>query len=137
MRACSHVTLTSPDVPRQLAFLQAAFGLSPKFANEEFGEVVLASGFRIAVFRVVGKTRDFFREDGERGTVALGVTVDDVDAAFARIEPLVASHGARVSGPPKDHPWGERSFLLVDPDGNRWEVTRTPGGSSDGMLVDH
>ncbi len=137
MRACSHVTLTSSDVPRQLAFLRAAFGLAPKFANDEFGEVVLASGFRIAVFRVVGKTREFFREDGERGTVALGVTVDDVDAAYARIEPLLESHGARVGGPPKDHPWGERSFLLVDPDGNRWEVTRTPDGSSDGMLVDH
>jgi uncharacterized glyoxalase superfamily protein PhnB len=30
-------------------------------------------------------------------------------------------------------PWGERSFLLTDPDGNRWEITQSP--SADGMLV--
>ena len=137
MRACSHVTITSPDVPRQLAFLGEAFGLTPKFANDEFGEFVLASGFRVAVFKVVGMVADHFREDGERGTLALGVTVDDVDATFARLEPLLEPRGARVSGPPKDHPWGERSFLLVDPDGNRWEITQTPPSSSDGMLVDH
>ena len=137
MRACSHVTLTSPDVPRQLAFLGEAFGLEPKFANDEFGEFVLASGFRVAVFKVVGKTKEFFREDGERGTVALGMTVDDVDAAYQRLLPLLEARGARVSGPPKDHPWGERSFLLVDPDGNRWEITRTPPSSTTGMLVDH
>lgn len=137
MRACSHATLTSPDVPRQLAFLGEAFGLTPKFANDEFGEFVLASGFRLAVFKVVGKTKEFFRADGERGTVALGVTVDDVDATFARIEPNLERWGARVSAPPKDHPWGERSFLLVDPDGNRWEVTQLPAGSTGGMLVDH
>lgn len=32
------------------------------------------------------------------------------------------------------HPWGEKSFLLTDTDGNRWEIVQTP--ASDGMLVD-
>jgi uncharacterized glyoxalase superfamily protein PhnB len=39
-----------------------------------------------------------------------------------------------ISGPPKDHPWGERSFLLTDPDGNRWEITQSP--SDNGMLTE-
>lgn len=131
---CSHLTLTSQDVPRAMRFFEAAFGLAPKFENAEFGEFVLPSGFRIAIFRVLGKTKEFFRADGERGTLAIGVTVADVDAAWRRIEPLLEVHGARASGPPKDHPWGERSFLLVDPDGNRFEVAQSP--TPDGRLVD-
>lgn len=131
---CSHLTLTSNDVPRAMRFFEAAFGLRPKYENAEFGEFVLESGFRIAIFAVLGKTKEYFRADGERGTLAIGVTVADVDAAWRRIEPLLASTGARASGPPKDHPWGERSFLLIDPDGNRFEITQSP--TRGGMLVD-
>jgi predicted enzyme related to lactoylglutathione lyase len=133
--ACSHVTLTSNDVRRAFRFLEAAFGLQPKFLNDEFGEVVLASGFRLAIFKVLGRTQEYFDASGNRGTLALGMTVADVDAAYRRIEPLLTEFQARVSGPPKDHPWGERSFLLIDPDGNRFEITRSP--SPRGMLVDH
>ena len=133
LKACSHVTLASNDVPRMLNFLRDAFGLEPVFENEEFGEVVLASGFRLAVFKVVGKTREFFDAAGSRGAVALGMTVEDVDAVHARLLPLLERYGAAVSGPPKDHPWGERSFLLIDPDGNRFEIARSP--SPGGMLV--
>ncbi len=131
---CSHLTMTSKDVPRMLRFLELAFGVAPKYANAEFGEVVLKSGFRIAVFAVLGKTALYFNADGERGTLAIGVTVQDVDAAYARIAPLLGDFASRVSGPPKEHPWGEKSFLLIDPDGNRWEITQSP--SKNGMLVD-
>ena len=37
------------------------------------------------------------------------------------------------AGAPKEHPWGEKSFLLIDPDGNKWEITESPTES--GMLV--
>ncbi len=37
-----------------------------------------------------------------------------------------------LASKPKDHPWGFRSFLLVDPDLNRWEITQSP--SEKGML---
>ena len=131
---CSHLTLTSNDVPRMLRFFEQAFGVPPKYQNDDFGEVVLASGFRIAVFRVIWKTALYFDADGNRGTLAIGVTVKDVDAAYARIEPLLTASGARASGAPKEHPWGEKSVLLIDPDGNRWEITQSP--SATGMLVD-
>ena len=71
-----------------------------------------------------------FSTSTERNTASIGVTVQDVDAVFATVTKL---ESCTVSGPPKDHPWGERSFLLTDPDGNRWEVTQTP--SADGMLL--
>lgn len=132
--ACSHVLLTTRDVPRMLAFLEHCFGLKPVFANDAFGECVTSSGFRIAVFTVVGRVAEHFTADAGRGTVALGVTVADVDAFFADIEPRLAAHGARTAGPPKEHPWGEKSFLLFDPDGNRWEIAQSP--TPHGGLVD-
>jgi uncharacterized glyoxalase superfamily protein PhnB len=127
--ACSHLVLASSDVPRITRYFSEAFGVAPHFANDMFAEFVLPSAFRIAFFTPTGPTARTFSTSAERGTASLGVTVADVDAVYARVANLESSG---VSGPPKDHPWGERSFLLTDPDGNRWEITQTPG--ADGML---
>jgi uncharacterized glyoxalase superfamily protein PhnB len=59
--------------------------------------------------------------------------VSDVEATYRTLAGMTGA-GIALSGPPKDHPWGEKSFLLTDPDGNRWEITQAP--SDDGMLVD-
>ncbi len=134
MIACSHALFASEDVPRLLRFVEEAFGLLPRFRNDEFGEFVLPSGFRFAFFRPAGAAAQHFSSASDRRGMALGVTVADVDAAYARIAPRLAALGASASGPPKEHPWGEKSFLLVDPDGNRWEVAQSPSPS--GMLVD-
>lgn len=127
--ACSHLVLSSADVPRITAFFGSAFGIEPHFANEMFAEFVLPSGFRVAFFTPVGPTARTFSTSATRDTGSIGITVTDVDTTHALVTRLGNCH---VSGPPKDHPWGERSFLLTDPDGNRWEVTQTP--SPDGML---
>jgi uncharacterized glyoxalase superfamily protein PhnB len=60
--------------------------------------------------------------------------VDDVEATYQTLAAMTAEVAVDLSGPPKEHPWGEKSFLLTDPDGNRWEIAQTP--SADGMLVD-
>lgn len=130
---CSHALLVSAQVPRTMRFLRELFEIEAHFENEDFGELVLPSGFRLAVFRPTGPATKFFTEAAERGAVALGVTVRDVDALWKRIEPRLEGWGARVSGPPKEHPWGEKSFLLIDPDGNRWEIAQSP--TPDGYLV--
>lgn len=130
LRACSHLVLASQDVPRITTFFAEAFAATPRFANDMFCDFVLPSAFRIAFFKPVGPTAQTFTTTTDRRTMSIGLTVDDVDEVHARVEKLA---GCSVTGPPKDHPWGERSFLLTDPDGNRWEVTQSP--SSDGMLV--
>lgn len=131
LRACSHVVLASHDVSRITSFFRAAFGLTPGFENEMFSEFVLPSKFRIAFFKPVGASARTFTADTDRGGSALGLTVDDVDAAYQSIAGL-EGFSIELSGPPKEHPWGEKSFLLTDPDGNRWEVAQSP--SRDGML---
>ncbi len=131
--ACSHVVLASDDVPRITAFFQQAFGVAPAFQNDMFSEFVLRSKFRVAFFKPVGASARTFRSTADRQGSALGVTVASVEAAYAALQAL-RDFTFELSGPPKEHPWGEKSFLLTDPDGNRWEIAQSP--SSDGMLTD-
>jgi uncharacterized glyoxalase superfamily protein PhnB len=132
--ACSHLVVATENVRRALRFLELLGAGPPHFENGEFGEVVLPSRFRIAFFRVVGPAKKYFATDGERHHHSLGVTVADVEKAYAVLcDAEAVALGVQVSGPPKTHPWGEKSFLAIDPDGNRWEITQSP--SKDGMLV--
>jgi len=131
--ACSHVLLASADVPCITRFFSQAFAVEPTFANDMFAEFVLPSRFRVAFFTPVGASAKTFRSEADREGVALGLTVVDVDEVYQVLQRMAGE--ARVSGPPKEHPWGEKSFLLTDPDGNRWEICQSP--SSDGMLVSH
>jgi catechol 2,3-dioxygenase-like lactoylglutathione lyase family enzyme len=131
LRACSHLVIATADVPRITDFFGRVFGVLPHFANDMFSEFVLPSAFRVAFFTPVGPTATTFDDAAPRTSIAIGVTVDDVDAVHATASTM-ATGACTVSGPPKDHPWGERSFLLTDPDGNRWEVTASP--TDTGML---
>jgi uncharacterized glyoxalase superfamily protein PhnB len=49
------------------------------------------------------------------------VRVADVDAAFAR----AVAHGGRVVEELRTWEYGERSGIVVDPGGHRWELTQT------------
>ena len=130
--ACSHVVLASEDVPRIARFFSQAFGMPPQFEHEQFVEFVLPSRFRVAFFKPVGASAKTFRASADRDGSALGLTVTDVDQVYRGLAALTG-FDVQLSGPPKDHPWGERSFLLTDPDGNRWEIAQSP--SADGMLT--
>jgi uncharacterized glyoxalase superfamily protein PhnB len=126
--------LATADVPAITRFFAQAFELAPVFENDMFSEFVLPSKFRIAFFVPIGASARSFEATASRLGSSVGLTVADVDAAFARLEALRGTCAHQLSGPPKDHPWGERSFLLTDPDGNRWEITQAP--SADGLLSD-
>ena len=131
--AVSHLVLATGDVPRITRFFAEAFEVDPHFENDKFSELVLPSKFRVAFFVPVGASAKRFRAEAERDGASVGVTVTDVQATYERLLELKERYPLELSGPPKDHPWGETSFLLTDPDGNRWEITRTP--SEDGMLT--
>ncbi len=42
---------------------------------------------------------------------------NDMDAMHAQL----VENGITPEGPPQDHPWGQRDFLVLDPDGNMIE----------------
>ncbi len=128
IRNLSHLVIATEDVARMAKFFQDVFEIEPYFAKDEFTEFVLPGKARIAFFQVTGGTTKYFDAKSERKGLSLGVTVQDVEQAYQNA--LEAK--LDVSGAPKDHPWGEKSFLVIDPDGNRWEIAATP--SKDGFL---
>jgi uncharacterized glyoxalase superfamily protein PhnB len=132
--ACSHLTIATDDVPAMTRFFGQAFGTVPHFENDMFSEFVLPSRFRLAFFKPVGASARSFQAPADRAGCAFGMTVADVDATYQALQDLAGQFSFQLSGPPKEHPWGEKSFLLTDPDGNRWEIAQTP--SADGMLTD-
>ena len=54
-------------------------------------------------------------------TQVIKIRVEDVDAALAR----ASEAGGRVVEEPETHMYGERSCVVEDPGGHRWELTQT------------
>ena len=133
IQGLSHVVIASNDVSRIAEFFAGAFELKPHFSNPEFCEFVLPNKGRIAFFKATGKAAKFFKATTTREHIGVGLTVKDVQATYSVCRAMEKSFGLTFSGEPKDHPWGEKSFLLIDFEGNRWEITQSP--SKDGFLV--
>ncbi|MFG1494826.1 VOC family protein [Halobacteriovorax sp. ZH4_bin.1] len=133
IKALSHLVITSKNVTNISNFFTDVFGVKAHFANEDFADFVLPDKSRVAFFRPVGKAAKFFELVENPAQVSYGVTVENVDDFYKKLMVLSSHYQFEVSGEPKDHPWGEKSFLLMDPDGNRWEITQSP--SDDGHLV--
>jgi uncharacterized glyoxalase superfamily protein PhnB len=55
------------------------------------------------------------------GDANVMVRVHDVDAHYAR----ASGKGAQVSGPPVDHPYGERQYTAVDLGGHTWTFSQS------------
>jgi uncharacterized glyoxalase superfamily protein PhnB len=130
----SHLVLATEDVPKMETFFSYVFGAKAHYSHKEFVDFVLPGRSRVAFFTAVGAASKHFQAHSQRNQIGIGITVTDVEALYARaIDATSVAMGVTVSGPPKDHPWGEKSFLLIDPDQNRWEITQSP--SKDGLLV--
>lgn len=112
--------LVYPDVRAAVAWLEAAFGFEERVRIGDAHRSQLRVGSDAAV--VVADA------DGERSaphgpghTHLIKVRVADVDAAFAR----AGEHGARVVEELTTWEYGERSGVLEDLGGHRWELTQT------------
>jgi uncharacterized glyoxalase superfamily protein PhnB len=112
--------LIYPDVRAAVAWLESAFG---------FGERVRIGDAHRAQLRV-GADGAVVAADVHGNQVAPGsgvvthlvkVRVPDVDAAFTRARDF----GARVLEEPRTWEYGERSCVLEDLGGHRWELTQT------------
>lgn len=133
--ANSHMVLTTKDVAHITDFWRQLLGQEPYFENKGFAEFILPSGFRFAFFLPTGTAGKQFSNITERNHLSVGLTVKDIDAAYKKANSLKEQFGNQDAGAPKEHPWGEKSFLLIDPDGNKWEITQSPTES--GVLVNH
>ncbi|MGC5168507.1 VOC family protein [Luteimicrobium sp. DT211] len=111
----SATRIVTDDVDRLVTFYEAVTGTTPTRLHELFAELRTPTGtLAIASSRTVPAMGSGVAEAGANRSVVLDFLVDDVDAAYARLRPVLTD----LVREPADMPWGNRSLLLRDPDGN-------------------
>ena len=112
--------LIYPDVRAAVAWLESAFGFEEQVRVGDAHRAQLRVGADGAM--IVAEVRgDQVAPTPGIATHVIKVRVPDVDAAFARARDV----GARVLGEPTTHEYGERSCMVEDMSGHRWELTQT------------
>jgi catechol 2,3-dioxygenase-like lactoylglutathione lyase family enzyme len=109
------IRIITEDVARLVAFYEGITGRAADWANENFAELTLGS----ATLAIAGtKTVPLFgagtAEAAANRSVIIEFLVDDVDSLYAGLGDAV---GGFVNEP-TTMPWGNRSLLVRDPDGN-------------------
>jgi catechol 2,3-dioxygenase-like lactoylglutathione lyase family enzyme len=114
------LSLNVPDVEASAAFARDLLGFTTAMEADGFVSLHHPDSALDVVFLRVGletfKPAEIAGPAGQ-GTL-LALTVDDVDAEFARI----AAAGATVVTAPETEPWGERYCQLRDPNGIVWQL---------------
>jgi uncharacterized glyoxalase superfamily protein PhnB len=112
--------LVYPDVRAAVAWLESAFGFGERvrIGDSHRAQLRVGSDGAIVVADVHGNQ---VAPDGGVVTHLIKIRVSDVDAAFARAR----DSGARVLEEPTTYEYGERSCVVEDLAGHRWELTQT------------
>jgi uncharacterized glyoxalase superfamily protein PhnB len=123
-RSAPPVTVTPvliyPDVRAAVAWLESAFGFEERVRIGDSHRAQLRVGTDGAVV-VADVRRDQVAPSDGLVTQLIKVRVSDVDDAFVR----ACDCGARVVEELMTYEYGERSGVLEDPSGHRWELTQT------------
>jgi uncharacterized glyoxalase superfamily protein PhnB len=61
--------------------------------------------------------------DGAAQNYMLLLRVDDVEAWWAKIQPIAERYGVKTR-PPQEEPWGARDLHLLDPSGVLWHIAQ-------------
>lgn len=111
------VRIVTEDIRRLVAFYEGITGLTAAWAAPDLFAEIRAGSATLA-FSSTSAIQRFQPEAGARPaanqSVILELRVEDVDADFRRIAPLVG----KAVQEPTTMPWGNRSLLFRDPDGN-------------------
>jgi len=103
------------DVDALVAFYEQVTGLPSNRIHPLFAELATPSGkLAIASTQTTAAMGDSGMRAGANHSVCLDFRVDDVDAVFETLR----DGGTRIVQAPADMPWGNRSLLVADPDGN-------------------
>ena len=109
------IRIITADIKRLVKFFEDATGTAAKWATDDFAEVVSES-FTLAI----GSTRTlaFFgegiAEPAANKSIIIEFLVENVDDNYEIIKGLTSE----IVQKPTTMPWGNRSLLFRDPDGN-------------------
>ena len=112
--------LIYPDVRKAVAWLERAFGFGERvrIGEDHRAQLRVGADGSIVVADVHG---DQVAPSGVAVTQLIKLRVPDVDAAFERAREA----GATVLQEPHTWEYGERSGVVEDLAGHRWELTQT------------
>jgi len=109
------VRVITDDVARLAGFYERATGVPAHWANPEFAEIRTASAtLAIAGTRTVPLFAPGAAHPRDNRSVIVEFLVDDVDAVHRNLAGVVED----FVNEPTTMPWGNRSLLFRDPDGN-------------------
>jgi catechol 2,3-dioxygenase-like lactoylglutathione lyase family enzyme len=109
------IRLITADVRRLVDFYERVTEATAVWGNELFAEVTTPVGtLAIGSERTVPLFGEGSAEAAANRSAIVEFLVDDVDAEFARLQDGLDD----LVGVPTTMPWGNRSLLFRDPDGN-------------------
>ncbi len=109
------IRLITDDIRHLVGFYERVLGASAVWSNDDFAEFRTASGtLAIGSTRTVALFGEGAARPADNHTAIIEFIVEDVDSLFDGLESWVTAVVAR----PTDMPWGNRSLLVRDPDGN-------------------
>lgn len=107
------------DVARLVAFYEATTGGTADWATEDFAELTTPRAtLAIGSTRTVGLFAPGSAGPAQNRSVIIEFLVDDVDALYRELTASGAVPAADFVNEPTTLPWGNRSLLVRDPDGN-------------------
>jgi catechol 2,3-dioxygenase-like lactoylglutathione lyase family enzyme len=109
------VRIITDDVARLAGFYERATGVPAKWANGNFAELSVGPAtLAIASTRTVPLFAPGAARPADNSTVIIEFLVDDVDGVRRNLAGFVEDFVTE----PTTMPWGNRSLLFRDPDGN-------------------
>ena len=115
----SAISLTVDDVPASSKFLVTHFGFSQRMAADGFASLDhVDTGLQIVFLRTGLEVLPPGLRPVRAGGVIVAFVVDDLAAEEERLR----SEGVTITEPIREEPWGERLFMVTDPNGVVYEL---------------
>ncbi len=109
------IRVITDDVSRLVDFYERLTGMPVRRSTPDFAELQTPAGtLAIASTRTVALFGEGSARPADNHTAIIEFLVDDVDAEYNRIKQLPND----IVTEPTTMPWGNRSLLFRDPDGN-------------------
>ncbi|MFF5035145.1 VOC family protein [Nocardia salmonicida] len=109
------IRLITDDIEQLVGFYQRVTGVEATWATPDFAEIITSVGtLAIGSVRTVALFGAGSASPADNHTAIIEFMVPDVDADYRRLQDSVDG----FVNEPTTMPWGNRSLLLRDPDGN-------------------
>lgn len=111
------VRIIAAEIQKMVVFYAQVLGIAPTWYTDNFAELrspkatlAIGSTKTLALFNA-----DAYIQAGQNKTAIIEFRVADVDQIFSRLSEMLTPYLIQA---PTDMPWGNRSLLFKDPEGN-------------------